>query len=130
MNSGGYTYVQLNTTKGQQWVAIPESKVAVGVEVACYEGMVMPNFTSKSLNRTFEAIIFSSGLVGAKGQAGKTTNPHGAKPAAAGTSANDSFASAVKAETPLTPAVQDKMESSGSLGAMALCRHQDRKGYW
>jgi hypothetical protein len=134
MNSGGYTYLQLDTAKGQQWVAIPESKVVVGDEVSCYEGMVMPNFTSKSLNRTFEAIIFSPGLVGTEGQAGKTDphgmgmggamkndmpNPHGAKPDTAGTPVSDSFASAVKAETPPTPAIQDKMESSGSLGAMA-----------
>lgn len=129
MNSGGYTYLQVETSKGQQWVAIPESKVTVGDKVACYEGMVMPNFTSKSLNKTFEAIIFSSGLVGGGEKAGATNphgmgmggmksdmpNPHGAKPDTAGA---DSFASAVKAETPpATP--QDKMESSGSLGAMA-----------
>jgi hypothetical protein len=139
MNSGGYTYLQLDTGKGQQWVAIPESKIAVGDEVACYEGMVMPNFTSKSLNRTFEAIVFSSGLVGAEGQAGQTAsegdkaapqgtegtskgdmpNPHGAKPDSTGNAGADSFSSAVKAEAP-PAAMQEKMDASGgSLGAIA-----------
>ncbi len=118
MNSGGYTYLQMDTTKGQQWVAIPESKVAVGDEVACYAGMVMSNFTSKSLNRTFDAVIFSSGLAGMEGQAGKT-DPHDAKLETASNAGADSFAGAVNAETPSAAAKQEKVESSGSLGAMA-----------
>ncbi|MBU0665201.1 MAG: DNA-binding protein [Proteobacteria bacterium] len=129
MNAGGYTYLQVDTGKVQQWVAIPESKVKVGDKVSYYDGMAMPNFTSKSLNRTFESIIFSPGLVGQGApQAGPhamnstikndTPNPHAAMPEAGKPAGTDSFASAVQAEAP--PATMQKMTASGgSLGAIA-----------
>ncbi len=62
MNSGGYTYVSLEKNGKKTWVAIPETKVTVGQEVSCQPGMEMKNFTSKTLNRTFESIMFSGGL--------------------------------------------------------------------
>jgi hypothetical protein len=62
MNSGGYTYVSLEKNGQKTWVAIPATTVKVGQELACQPGMEMKNFTSKTLNRTFESIIFSGGL--------------------------------------------------------------------
>jgi len=62
MNSGGYTYVSLENSGKKTWVAIPAAAVKVGQEVTCQPGMEMRNFTSKTLNRTFESIIFSGGL--------------------------------------------------------------------
>ena len=62
MNSGGYTYVLLENSGRKTWVALPGSKVKVGQEVTCEPGMVMKNFTSKTLNRTFPDIIFSGGI--------------------------------------------------------------------
>jgi hypothetical protein len=62
MNSGGYTYILLETEGKTTWAAIPNTKVAVGDVVKLQPGMVMHNFTSGSINRTFESIIFSSGL--------------------------------------------------------------------
>jgi len=63
MNSGGYTYLCLEKEGQKRWAAIPEAQVNVGDEVEISQGMVMSNFTSKSLDRTFEAIIFSQGIV-------------------------------------------------------------------
>ena len=63
MNSGGYTYVCLEKGGQKTWIAMPQTKVTVGQEVACKPGMVMPNFTSKTLNRTFDSIVFSEGLL-------------------------------------------------------------------
>ncbi len=63
MNSGGYTYVSLEKNGKKTWVAIPETKVKAGQELACQPGMEMKNFTSKTLNRTFESIIFSGGVL-------------------------------------------------------------------
>ncbi len=129
MNVGGYTYLQVDTGKVQQWVAIPEAKVKAGDKVSYHDGMAMPNFTSKSLNRTFESIIFSSGLVGQGApQAGPhgmnstmendTPNPHAAMPEAGKPAGADSFASALQAEAP--PATKQNMDASGgSLGAIA-----------
>ena len=62
MNSGGYTYVHINTGEQMNWAAIPTTKVEVGSKVTLAPGMVMHNFPSKSLGRTFEAILFSQGI--------------------------------------------------------------------
>ena len=62
MDSAGYTYLQIDAAEGQVWVAVPESKVEVGKEIIANPGMVMSNFESKTLNKTFDVIVFSSGL--------------------------------------------------------------------
>ena len=63
MNSGGYTYILLQTKTKMSWVAIAETKVEVGQEVVLAPGMEMVDFHSKSLDRTFDSIIFSEGLI-------------------------------------------------------------------
>jgi hypothetical protein len=63
MDSGGYTYVLLELEGKDAWAAIPTVKVAVGDMIKLQPGMVMHNFTSSTLNRTFDSIIFSGGLV-------------------------------------------------------------------
>lgn len=67
MNSGGYTYVQLDTGKEKLWVATPLMKVSVGQEVNLARGIEMADFTSNTLKRTFDRIIFSSGKITASG---------------------------------------------------------------
>jgi hypothetical protein len=62
MNSAGYTYISLEKNGKKAWVAIPETSVKVGQKITCQPGMVMNNFKSKSLNRSFESIVFSGGL--------------------------------------------------------------------
>jgi len=62
MNSGGYTYALVDEDGARTWVALPKSRIAVGNEITCQPGMVMNNFSSSSLNRTFTQIVFSSGL--------------------------------------------------------------------
>lgn len=60
-DAGGYTYLCLEKAGKKTWVAVPTMKVAVGQEVTLAPGMVMSNFVSKGLNRTFESIVFSNG---------------------------------------------------------------------
>ena len=62
MDSGGYTYVSLENSGKKTWVAVPATAVKVGQMVTCQPGMEMKNFTSKTLNRTFESIFFSGGI--------------------------------------------------------------------
>jgi hypothetical protein len=62
MDSGGYTYALVEKDGAKTWVALPKSKIAVGNEITCQPGMVMNNFRSSSLNRTFEHIVFSRGI--------------------------------------------------------------------
>ncbi len=64
MNSGGYTYLQLDHQGTKEWFAVPESLVRVGDEVQVQPGMQMGAYTSKTLNRTFDKIVFSPGISG------------------------------------------------------------------
>jgi hypothetical protein len=63
MNSGGYTYVEAADEKGVKvWLALPEIKVAKGDKIEYPEAPPMVNFQSKTLNRTFEKILFVPGI--------------------------------------------------------------------
>ena len=76
MDSAGYTYLNVETPAGAMWVAVNQTPIAVGDEVTFMDGMVMQNFVSKTLNRTFPEIIFSGGLVG-KGATPPAVQPPG-----------------------------------------------------
>jgi hypothetical protein len=63
MDSGGYTYINLDQSGKKKWIAIPRTEVKVGQQVTLQPGIEMGSFTSKTLNRTFDNIIFSGGMV-------------------------------------------------------------------
>lgn len=67
MDSGGYTYVNIEKAGKKTWVAVPQTKVTAGQDISFKPGMVMNNFLSKTLNRTFETIVFSGGVSGSRG---------------------------------------------------------------
>ena len=58
-----YTYVEVSQGKKTLWVAASASPVKKGDMVRFDDGMVMHNFHSKSLNRTFPSIVFVNSLV-------------------------------------------------------------------
>ena len=62
MNSGGYTYVFIETDSDRRWVATREFAVEQGDVVQMAPGMQMPNFESKTLNRTFDLIYFADSV--------------------------------------------------------------------
>ncbi|MBV5339683.1 MAG: hypothetical protein J0665_08985 [Deltaproteobacteria bacterium] len=63
MNSGGYTYVEAADEKGEKvWLALPEMKVVKGDKIEYPESPPMVNFHSKTLNKTFEKILFIPGI--------------------------------------------------------------------
>ena len=93
MNAGGYTYLQLDSQKGKIWVAIPEAKVTKGEKVSSAPGMVMQDFKSKTLNRSFDRIVFSPGL-----GAVMSAKPEALADKAAPIRQGSSFAEALKAE--------------------------------
>ena len=49
----------------EAWAAIPQTRVEVGAKVQIAESLVMTKFTSPSLSRTFDSIIFGT-LIGDK----------------------------------------------------------------
>ncbi len=70
MNAAGYTYVKVDEGGNVYWVAGPTADVKVGSTVAYIEQMVMQDFTSKSLKRTFDQLMFASTLI----PAGESSN--------------------------------------------------------
>ncbi|HBZ30604.1 MAG TPA: NrfJ, partial [Nitrosomonas nitrosa] len=40
------------------WIAAPTTKVKIGDHIRFAESMTMHNFTSKTLNRTFNRLVF------------------------------------------------------------------------
>lgn len=62
VTGGGYTYMNIEENGQKFWIAGPQTSVSKGAEVSFSEQLWMPNFTSKALNRTFEKILFVSGV--------------------------------------------------------------------
>ncbi len=68
----GYTYVRLKTPEGETWAAVGKAPLKKGATVAIENTMVMKNFESKSLKKTFPTIVFGT----LAGSAKSTSDPH------------------------------------------------------
>ena len=55
-----YTYLRLKTKDGEIWAAVAKAPVKAGAEVTIENAMVMDNFESKTLKKTFDHIVFGS----------------------------------------------------------------------
>ena len=62
MDAAGYTYIEVEEKGQKLWVAVMQAKVKAGDEVEFPDSPPMENFYSKTLNRTFDKIIFSPAL--------------------------------------------------------------------
>lgn len=80
MNGGGYTYVRVKTESGVVWAAGPQAEVKVGDRVNLADGMLMSDFHSETLDRTFDEIYFVGGIevVGGATAAPAVAAAHGA----------------------------------------------------
>jgi hypothetical protein len=76
-----YTYLRLKTKDGETWAAVGTAPVKVGAKVSIENPMVMKNFESKTLKKTFSSIVF--GTLGGTGKASTDAHAGMAKPAAA-----------------------------------------------
>lgn len=63
MNAGGYTYLLVSDAGKERWVAVNQIDVKPEDFVRYSEGMLMDNFHSKALDRTFDEILFVSNIV-------------------------------------------------------------------
>jgi hypothetical protein len=60
-----YTYIRVQTSGGsEEWVAVSTMAINVGDTVTVNQQMVMENFPSKSLNKTFPRVIFGTAIIG------------------------------------------------------------------
>jgi hypothetical protein len=63
VHGGGYTYLQIEgADQKPYWIAVEGVQIAKGMEVRFKEEMRAQNFHSNALNRTFDEVMFASGL--------------------------------------------------------------------
>jgi hypothetical protein len=55
-----YTYLRLKTKDGETWAAVGKAPIKKGTKVTIENAMVMTNFESKSLKRSFKTIVFGN----------------------------------------------------------------------
>ena len=59
MNAGSYTYLLVDTDAGPRWAAGSEMSLNVGDRVTIADAILMRDFASSSLDRTFDEIWFA-----------------------------------------------------------------------
>jgi len=75
-----YTYLRLKTAQGETWAAVPTAKVKKGDKVTVMNAMVMNNFESKALKKTFDSVVFGALAQAQVAGAAPATGPMGAAP--------------------------------------------------
>jgi hypothetical protein len=88
-----YCYLRIQTARGEVWAAVPQEKVEKGAEVTVVNPMVMNNFESKTLNRTFPEVFFGT----------LASSMTGAAPASAAGAPTPGVASGAATTPPGTP---------------------------
>jgi len=125
MNSGGYTYVNVDTGTDKAWAAAPQCVVKVGDKVEISQGSPMEKFHSKTLDRDFDLIYFVPAInvsgVPMAGSSGSAVVPSTVSPAVTAVvpSAISSDAPAVGSApaVPTVPVGHPAIGSAGVIGA-------------
>ena len=63
IDAAGYTYLEVSQNKKTLWLAGTKVAVKKGDVIRFDDGMVMTNFNSKALNRTFPSVTFVNRVV-------------------------------------------------------------------
>ncbi|HZX33667.1 MAG TPA: hypothetical protein VFF03_20115 [Rhodocyclaceae bacterium] len=113
LQAGSYTYAEVEAEGKKLWIAGGPIQIKAGDTVQWGNYAVMNNFTSKSLNRTFEQILFVDNW-GPQGGSTVQVAPHGNMPAAH--PAPPSGASAGHAAAPAPGARQGVVKSVANAG--------------
>ena len=80
LQGGGYSYAEVDTGAGKKvWIAGSPIQVKSGERVQWGDYSIMQNFNSKTLNRTFDEILFVNAW-GPVGSAPTPVAPHGSLP--------------------------------------------------
>ena len=98
-----YTYLRLKTGTGETWAAVTAAPVKKGEQVTIANAMVMENFESKSLKKTFDKIVFGTLADPNAPAAASRAMPHGSP-----------GGPVVGAPTPATPPPVKVAKASGS----------------
>lgn len=78
MDAAGYTYIHVDTGSETFWAAAPQFVVQVGDDVLVPEGMPMPDYHSKTLDRNFDMVYFVPAVMtgGSTGAAAEMPEGH------------------------------------------------------
>mgnify|MGYP007063420444 CR=1 FL=1 len=110
MGGGGYTYLKLETKHGTFWCAGPEVAVKKGDQVKVSEGVLMENFSSKTLNKTFKNIYFVRSIEGGTAISGGPSGPD-SRPGSAPASVPGSVPASAPGSVPASaPSSENKIE--------------------
>ncbi len=121
VNVANFTYLRLKTSGGENWAAVVQSQVQQGSTVTIENAIVMKNFESKALKKTFPSIIFGtlagSGAPASTDSKAMTVSPMTAPAtapmaASAGTSTSSSGSSLKGMSSSLIP---KKIEATGDI---------------
>ncbi|MBT4730283.1 MAG: hypothetical protein HOB88_17720 [Bacteroidetes bacterium] len=63
IQASGYTYLRIIAEGEEHWAAGPKTEIEAGTTILFEKFMVMNNFTSKDLNRTFDRILFMENII-------------------------------------------------------------------
>ena len=72
-----YTYLRLKTQEGETWAAVTKAPFKTGAQVSIDNPTVMRNFESKTLNKTFDKIVFGTIAGPTAPAAAAQAMPHG-----------------------------------------------------
>ncbi len=61
-----YTYLLVKGKGPEYWIAVSSTEIEIGESITYQGGMLMENFHSKELDRTFEKVLFLDGLDGSQ----------------------------------------------------------------
>lgn len=61
---GNYTYLLVKGKGPAYWIAVSSTEIGVGEKITYTGGMLMENFYSKELDKTFDKVIFLDGVGG------------------------------------------------------------------
>lgn len=100
LSGGGYTYLHLRGEGKTVWAACPPVDVKTGEVVVTPPGLLMKDFSSKALNRKFEAIFFIDGI-----QKPGSQNPPASSGAACPVTASGALPPGHGMKKPETPAL-------------------------
>jgi hypothetical protein len=99
MNTGGYTYVRLQTDKGDVWIAASEFPVKAGERLTVRTDMPMRDYHSTALNRDFPLVYFVSEVA----REGRALSPAAGQSGGAALPAGHPAAGAEAAAAPVEP---------------------------
>ncbi len=81
MDAAGYTYAKIKEGDNAYWIAGPKTSIEAGDVISFTEQMVMKDFTSKTLNKTFDYLVFANTIVPADAHAATTAHQAATLPA-------------------------------------------------